>query len=44
MRASRGMGDINPSKMPGRKTIKRKDAPTDVALYSKGGKTKYKRK
>jgi len=37
MRASRGMGDINPSKMPGRKTIKRKDKPQDVDMYAKGG-------
>ena len=37
MRASRGMGDINPSKMPGKKTIKRKDKPEDVAMYKKGG-------
>lgn len=32
------MGEINPSKMPGRKTIKRKDKPQDVSLYAKGGK------
>ena len=38
MRASRGMGDINPSKMPGKKTIKRKDKPQDVEMYAKGGK------
>ena len=37
MLASRGMGDINPSKMPGRKTIHRKDKPQDVSLYKKGG-------
>ena len=37
MRPSRGMGDINPSKMPGKKTIKRKDNPQDVELYAKGG-------
>ena len=35
--ASRGMGDINQSKMPGKKTIKRKDKPEDVAMYKKGG-------
>ena len=35
--ASRGMGDINPSKMPGKKTIKRKDNPQDVEMYKKGG-------
>ena len=37
MLASRGMGDINPSKMPGRKTIHRKDHPQDVSLYKRGG-------
>jgi hypothetical protein len=37
MLASRGMGDINPSKMPGKKTIKRKDSPQDVSEYKKGG-------
>jgi len=37
MMASRGMGDINPSKMPGRKTIHRKDHPQDVGMYAKGG-------
>ena len=37
MMASRGMGDINPSKMPGKKTIKRKDNPQDVEMYKKGG-------
>ena len=37
MRASRGMGDINPSKMPGAKTIKRKDNPNSVTEYKKGG-------
>ena len=40
MRPSRGMGDINPSKMPGKKTIKRKDDPNKVAMYAEGGKTK----
>jgi len=38
MRPSRGMGDINPSKMPGKKTIKRKDDPNKVAMYAEGGK------
>ena len=38
MRASRGMGDMKASKMPGKKTIKRKDKPQDVAMYAKGGK------
>ena len=37
MIASRGMGDINSSKMPGKKTIKRKDKPQDVEMYAKGG-------
>jgi len=37
MLASRGMGDINPSKMPGKKVIHRKDKPQDVSLYKKGG-------
>ena len=37
MRPSRGMGDILPSKMPGKKTIKRKDKPEDVEMYAKGG-------
>jgi len=37
MRASRGMGDINPSKMPGKKMIKRKDNPDDVEMYAGGG-------
>ena len=38
MLASRGMGDINPSKMPKQKKIVRKDDPNDVALYKHGGK------
>jgi len=37
MRPSRGMGDIAPSKMPGKKTIKRKDNPNEVTEYKKGG-------
>jgi hypothetical protein len=37
MMASRGMGDINPSKMPGKKTIHRKDKPQDVDMYAEGG-------
>jgi hypothetical protein len=37
MIASRGMGDISPSKMPGKKTIHRKDNPNDVDVYAKGG-------
>ena len=38
MRASRGMGDIKPSKMPGKKIIQRTDNPQDVEVYAKGGK------
>lgn len=37
MRASRGMGCINPSKMPGKKVIHRKDNPNDVEMYKEGG-------
>lgn len=37
MMASRGMGAVNPSKMPGKKTIHRKDKPQDVAMYAEGG-------
>lgn len=37
MRASRGMGDINPTKMPGKKVIKRKDDPQNVEMYAGGG-------
>jgi len=40
--SSRGMGDINPSKMPGKKTIRRKDDPNKVEMYKEGGKTKSK--
>lgn len=36
MRASRGMGDINPSKMPGAKKAKRKDGD-EFAMYAEGG-------
>ena len=32
------MGDILPSKMPGKKIIKRKDKPQDVEMYKEGGK------
>jgi len=39
MRASRGMGDINPSKMPKAKKAKRKDGD-EFAMYAKGGVTK----
>ena len=41
MMASRGMGDINPSKMPKAKTITRKDDPNKVEAYAKGGKTNW---
>lgn len=37
MRASRGMGAINPSKMPGAKKKKRRD-DTDFTQYKEGGK------
>ena len=38
MLASRGMGDINPTKMPKGKRVVRKDNPNDVEVYAKGGK------
>jgi len=38
MIASRGMGAINPSKMPKAKKIVRKDRPQDVTMYADGGK------
>ena len=37
MKASRGMGDINPSKMPGGKKKARRD-DTDFTKYKEGGK------
>lgn len=38
MRASRGMGAINPSKMPnGKRKVRRDD--TDFTQYAEGGKT-----
>ena len=37
MRPSRGMGDINPSKMPGGKKKARRD-DTDFTQYQEGGK------
>ena len=40
MRPSRGMGIINPSKMPKAKTITRKDDPNKVKMYAKGGESK----
>jgi hypothetical protein len=36
MRSSRGMGDINPSKMPGAKKKARRD-DTDFTQYAEGG-------
>ena len=41
MMASRGMGAINPSKMPGAKKKKRRD-DTDFTQYKEGGKVKSK--
>jgi hypothetical protein len=32
------MGAINPSKMPGKKVITRKDDPNKVDMYAEGGK------
>jgi hypothetical protein len=32
------MGAVLPSKMPGKKIIKRKDKPQDVEMYAEGGK------
>jgi len=40
MRASRGMGAINPSKMPKAKTITRKDDPNKVKMFAEGGESK----
>jgi hypothetical protein len=42
MMSSRGMGAMNPSKMPGKKVIHRKDKPQNVDMYAEGGKTKSK--
>jgi hypothetical protein len=41
MIASRGMGDISPSKMPGGEKKARKD-DTDFTQYAEGGKVKAK--
>ena len=41
MRASRGMGAIDPSKMPGGKRKKRRD-DTDFTQYKEGGEVKSK--
>ena len=37
MMSSRGMGAINPSKMPTKKVIQRKDDPNSVDMYADGG-------
>jgi hypothetical protein len=42
MMASRGMGAINPKKMPTKKIVRRLDNPNDVDMYAEGGKTKSK--
>ena len=42
MLASRGMGAINPAKMPKGKKITRKDDPNKVEMYAEGGKVKSK--
>jgi hypothetical protein len=38
MMASRGMGAIRASKMPGKKTVRRKGKPQTVDMYAEGGK------
>jgi len=35
------MGAITPSKMPGKRVVKRKDNPDEVDLYSEGGDVKF---
>jgi len=40
MRASRGMGAVMSSKMPGKKIIHRKDKPQDVEMFKEGGAVK----
>ena len=37
MMPSRGMGAVNPSKMPKAKTITRKDDPNKVEVFKEGG-------
>lgn len=37
MRPSRGMGAMNPSKMPGGRKVARKDNPGTIDVYAKGG-------
>lgn len=43
MRPSRGMGCMNPAKMPGNKprVIHRKDDPNKVDVYKQGGKVNF---
>ena len=43
MMSSRGMGAINPKKMPGKKVIHRKDKPQDVDMYAGGGSVRNPR-
>jgi hypothetical protein len=40
MMSSRGMGAINPSKMPKKKVIHRTDDPNTVDMYAAGGRVK----
>ena len=40
MRVCRGMGIINPSKMPKAKTVIRKDDPNKVKMFAEGGESK----
>ena len=40
MRPCRGMGVMNPSKMPKAKTITRKDDPNKVTMFAEGGESK----
>ena len=42
MMSSRGMGVINPSKMPEKKVIQRTDNPDTVDMYSEGGEVESK--
>jgi hypothetical protein len=42
MMSSRGMGAINPSKMPKKKVIHRKDDPNTVDMYAAGGEVDSK--
>ena len=42
MRPSRGMGAMNPSKMPKAKTIKRKDKQQHVEMFAEGGESRVK--